>query len=88
MPDHMHAIIILDPADGKSRLLGTIIGSYKSTVARLINGLRHTQGAPVWQRNYYERIIRNETEFINIRNYIEDNPRRWGEDHVSLSRLP
>jgi len=77
MPDHMHAIIILEPVDGKTHTLGTIVGSYKSTVARLINGLRHTPGAPVWLRNYYEHIICNENEFTNIWNYIEDNPSRW-----------
>ncbi|PKN86592.1 MAG: transposase [Chloroflexi bacterium HGW-Chloroflexi-8] len=69
--------------DEKPHPLGTIISSYKSTVARLINGLRHTPGAPVWLRNYYEHIIRSEKEFENIRSYIEDNPRRWGEDLVN-----
>ena len=71
--------------DEKSRRLGTIIGAYKSTVARLINGLRHTPGAPVWQQNYYEHIIRDEIEFINIQNYIEENPSRWGEDQTHLT---
>ena len=37
-------------------------------------------GAPVWQRNYYERVIRNEEELNAVRQYILDNPRRWAED--------
>ncbi len=42
--------------------LGAIVGAYKSWTTRLINGIRHTASSPVWQRNYYERIIRNNTE--------------------------
>ncbi|NTW44594.1 MAG: transposase, partial [Anaerolineaceae bacterium] len=42
MPEHIHGIIILEPVDEKTRRLGIIIGAYKFTVARLINGLRHT----------------------------------------------
>ena len=79
MPDHLHAIIVSNPVDDKPRTIGTIIRSYKSTVARLINGLRHTPGTPIWLRNYYECIIRCEKEFENIWNYIEDNPSRWGK---------
>ena len=37
-------------------------------------------GAAVWQRNYYERIIREEGELIRIRQYIAENPARWAED--------
>lgn len=68
--------------DAKQQTLGSIVGAYKSTVARYINGLRKTPGAMVWQRNYYERIIRNEKEFNNIQGYIEDNPARWEEDEL------
>jgi putative transposase len=50
--------------------LGAIIGAYKSTTTRLINGLRRTPASPVWQRNYYEHIIRNEDELEAIRAYI------------------
>lgn len=42
--------------------------------------MRGTPAAPVWQRNYYEHIIRNEAELVAIREYILDNPRRWDED--------
>ncbi len=37
-------------------------------------------GQQVWQRNYYDRIIRNDNELNRIRQYILDNPRRWDED--------
>jgi putative transposase len=60
--------------------LGIIVGSYKSLTARCINRARNTPGAPVWQRNYYERIIRGEEELLRIREYIRDNPWLWAED--------
>jgi REP element-mobilizing transposase RayT len=68
--------------------LGTIIGAYKSTVTRILNGLRRTPGAPVWQRNYYEHIIRNETEFNHIWDYIDDNPQSWAEDQLHPNAVP
>ncbi|MFC2133425.1 transposase [Bacteroidota bacterium] len=57
--------------------LPTVIRSFKATVTKQINELRKTPGKPVWQRNYFERIIRNEAELFNIRNYILNNPYKW-----------
>jgi hypothetical protein len=37
-------------------------------------------GVPVWQRNYYEHIVRTEAEFERIRDYIKENPARWDAD--------
>jgi REP element-mobilizing transposase RayT len=59
-----------------------IIGAYKSTTTRLINGLRHTPGLPIWQRNYYEHIIRDEESYFRIAEYILDNPLKWAEDEL------
>ena len=42
--------------------------------------MRDTPGLPVWQRNYYEHIIRNESSLDRIRQYIFDNPARWAID--------
>ncbi|HSB01635.1 MAG TPA: transposase, partial [Anaerolineales bacterium] len=58
----------------------TIIRSYKSAVSYRINLMRGTQDIPVWQRNYYEHVIRNERDLQNITDYIEANLRLWGED--------
>jgi putative transposase len=58
----------------------TIIRSYKSAVSYRINLIRGTDGVPVWQRNYYEHIIRNETDLQNKTDYIESNPLLWDED--------
>lgn len=58
----------------------TIIRSYKSAVAYRINLMRGTQGVPVWQRNYYEHVIRNQQELQTKTDYIEANPMLWDED--------
>ncbi len=58
---------------GQSGTLGAIIGSFKGAVTRRVNADRNTPNLPVWQRNYYERIIRNYDEVERIRNYIRNN---------------
>ena len=69
-----------DPEGVKSGSLGAVLGNLKSVAARRINRMRPTPAVPVWQRGYYERIIRNERELEAIRQYILDNPTRWDED--------
>jgi putative transposase len=60
--------------------LGTIVGNFKAVTTRRINAIRKTQGARVWQRNYYERVIRNERELEATREYIRNNPVNWTLD--------
>lgn len=62
--------------------LGAIVGSFKSVTTRRINRLRRMPGTPFWQRNYWEHIIRNEQSLQQIREYIQNNPARWFEDHL------
>ena len=61
-------------------LLPKIIGRFKTLSAKQINQIRQTPGIPVWQRNYYEHIIRNDDELNRIREYIYDNPSKWTTD--------
>jgi putative transposase len=68
--------------------LGAILGQFKSITAKRINALRETSGVAVWQRNYYEHIIRNENELENIWDYIDTNPLRWQEDQLHPAALP
>jgi putative transposase len=68
---------IIGPAAGS---LGAIIRSFKSAVTKHINDLRDAPGDPVWQRNFYERIIRKPDELDRIRSYILQNPRNWLTD--------
>lgn len=60
--------------------LPTMIRSYKSAVSYRINLMRGTEGIPVWQRNYYEHIIRDEKDLQNKTDYINSNPMMWEED--------
>ena len=91
MPNHVHGIIIitdsilnvgagLKPAPTKRYPLSEIVRAFKTFSARGINKTRATPGIPVWQRNYYEHIIRNEKELSPIREYIYSNVIEWKSD--------
>ena len=68
--------------------LGAIVGNFKSVAARRINRVLGTPGTVVWQRNYYDRIIRNEKELRRAREYIANNPTVWEtEDPEHPSRF-
>ncbi len=60
--------------------IGDVVRGYKSAVTKRINQLRNLPCAPVWQRNYYEHIIRDEVAHLKIAEYIQTNPQRWQED--------
>jgi len=53
------------------------VRSFKSAATKRINELRHSPGEPVWQRNYYHRVIRSDDELYRARRYILTNPDRW-----------
>jgi len=65
----------------QSGSLGAVVGNFKSIVTRRVNRMRRTPGAPVWQSNFHERIIRNERELDAIRHYIRNNPANWDDDN-------
>ncbi|MBL0053019.1 MAG: hypothetical protein IPP29_16670 [Bacteroidetes bacterium] len=48
--------------------------------AKQINIIEHTEGTPLWQRNYHDHIIRNEQSYINISDYIINNSKKWNDD--------
>jgi REP element-mobilizing transposase RayT len=68
------------PLRRQSGSIGSIIAGFKSAVTKRINTLRDNPGCPVWQRNYYEHVVRNETDLTNIRQYIANNPLKWDLD--------
>jgi putative transposase len=91
MPNHIHGIVIMNsdvgatgrspsPSGPPKRSLGAFVGGFKSAVTTRINQFRGTPGAAIWQRNYYEHVIRNEESLNRIRQYIVDNPTRWSFD--------
>lgn len=69
--------VLEGPATGS---VAAVVRAFKSNAAKRINNLRNTPGAPVWQRGYYERVIRDDRELDAVREYILDNPRSWAED--------
>ncbi len=68
------------PRGPQRHSIGVIVGSFKSAVTRNINATRGRPGAPVWQRNYYEHVVRDEGSLNRIRQYILDNPAQWAMD--------
>jgi putative transposase len=67
--------------------LPEIIRAFKTFSARRVNGMRNTPGVPLWQRNYYEHIIRSEDELMRIREYIANNPLQWEMDRENPLRI-
>ena len=93
MPNHIHGILFMSRRGtacraptaerfGKPRpgSLPTVMRSLKSAVTSRINQMRSAPGQPVWQRNYYEHIIRDDGALDRIREYIASNPSKWAED--------
>ncbi|MDD4901473.1 MAG: transposase [Patescibacteria group bacterium] len=95
MPNHFHAIVFINNngigistvgANGRSPLrmrpksISSLMAGFKSSATSCINKFRHTPLVPIWQRNYYEHIIRNEISLDKIRNYIANNPGGWPND--------
>jgi putative transposase len=68
------------PLQMNQKSVSSFIAGFKSVVTKSINKIRSTPGRPVWQRNYYEHIIRNDEELDRIREYIMNNPLQWAED--------
>ena len=65
--------------------LPSIVRTYKAAVTREINRTLGMPSAKIWQRNYYEHIIRSERDLNRIRDYILTNPARWAEDEYYRS---
>jgi len=78
MPKRSHG-----PASGS---IGAITSQFKSRSTKRINASRGTPSTPVWQRNYYEHVVRDEDELNAIRQYIVDNPASWEADDSNPNR--
>ncbi|MBI2917266.1 MAG: transposase [Chloroflexi bacterium] len=70
------------------RSLGAFVRGYKSAVTRDANALLCARGLPVWQRNFYEHIVRSEADLERIRHYIQTNPERWAVDRDNPCGIP
>lgn len=80
MPDHIHMLLRIDQDLGTgnpSPTLGNIIAWYKYQVTKQANMLTGTQGERMFQRSYYDHVIRNQKDYDEIWQYIDNNPRKW-----------
>lgn len=94
MPNHIHGIIIIKESVETTRRvvsttlqpnsLGSIVGQFKSVCTKQIRILEPNFK---WQARFYDRIIRNDKELFNIRNYIMQNPLRWELNKDSSENL-
>lgn len=85
MPNHIHGIIGIRATVKVAPTLGQIIGAYKSRVIHECLELAKIKDkfiGKLWQRNYYEHIIRNEDDLNRIRKYIHNNPSNWTKDKL------
>ena len=101
MPNHVHGIIVLVDANTShddvgatlvvAPSLGDVVGAYKSlTTVEYTRGVNASGWTPfngrLWQRNYYEHVVRNEAALDDIRQYIIHNPAKWAEDEENPAR--
>ena len=83
MPNHLHVIIGIRATVKVAPTLGHIIGAYKSRVFHECLELAKIKDkfiGKMWQRNYYEHIIRDQTDLERIQKYIQSNPASWTKD--------
>jgi len=92
MPNHVHGIVLLhrrksntqtgaaSSAPTKPAAVGDILRAFKSESAIRVNAILKRSARPVWQRNYFEHIIRSTSGLDKIRLYIRDNPSNWDSD--------
>ena len=82
MPNHIHLLLQINTdADGRPMAAPTI-----STVINQVKGIVSKKaGFSVWQKGFYDHVIRSEQDYLDIWNYIEGNPGKWAEDKLFIS---
>jgi REP element-mobilizing transposase RayT len=80
MPNHLHSIVVIekDEQGNKSPTLSGIIALYKAGVSRQIHSVY--PHITVWQKSFYDRILRDDTAYLEVLRYIEENPKKWESD--------
>lgn len=88
MPNHLHGVIIIQGHAAPVRIgshgpkrhsLSSIVGSFKAAASRRIALLGYGKGRALWQRGFYEHVVRTEHDLRSIRQYIVNNPARWSD---------
>ena len=84
MPNHIHMILQI-PAGGAEHTIGEYVGMFKSLTLNYWRKICNREGkvmGTVWQRNYYEHILRNEADYLEKLRYIQENPDDWVLDEL------
>ena len=84
--DNLFRAHVSAPLRRQSGSVGSILAGFKSAATKRVNTLRDNAGKPCWQRNYYEHVIRNDTDLAAIRQYVADNPMKWALDENHPAR--
>jgi REP element-mobilizing transposase RayT len=86
MPNHFHGILLLNQDGESNHRLPALMRAFKAFSTRAVNERRGHVGAALWQRGYYEHIIRNEASLERIRRYVVSNPAQWDLDEENPER--
>ena len=95
MPNHFHGILLIaDDLGGSETILGgsrtaptrksvgRLVGMFKTVTSKRFNEMRYSSGEKIWQRNFYEHIIRDDDDYMRILWYIQANPSNWRNDKL------
>ena len=78
MPDHIHILLRIEKgAEDPPPTLGNNIAWYKYQVTKQVNLRIDTKGEKIFQRSYYDHVIRNKRDYDEVWQYIENNPLKW-----------
>ena len=82
MPNHIHLLLLIDNngTGNPSPTVGNIIGWFKYNTTKSVNEEYKSAGNKLWQRSYYDHIIRDEKDYMEKLNYILSNPLKWFDD--------
>ena len=85
MPNHLHGILMISqPIDCSAPTLGAVIGAFKSLSVRAVSLKIGEDGCKIWQRSYYDQILRSDSMLEGLRLYIHENPARWPTDPENI----
>ena len=77
MPDHIHLLLRIRGTGNPSPTIGSVIGWYKYQVTKQVNLFCNTPGRRLFQRSYFDHVVRDQRDYNEIWEYIENNPRKW-----------
>ena len=81
MPNHIHLLLTIDRAEqSPAPTVSDMVCAFKSLTARQANREENKPHRKIWQRSFYDHVIRNEQDYLEIWKYIDENPVKWELD--------